>query len=107
MDVFYALAEPKRRMIVELLASDGQLAAGQICSKFDITAQAISQHLKILLDARLVLMERHAQKRIYRLNTETVSDVGQWASHTEKLWNGRLDRLDAVLKSEKKKHAKK
>ena len=58
MDAFLAIAEPRRRRILELLASNGQLTATEIYKKFNITAQAVSQHLKVLLDAKLVNMEK-------------------------------------------------
>ena len=107
MDVFYALAEPRRRKIMELLAGKGELTATEISSKFDVTAQAISQHLGILLDAKLVLMNRQAQRRIYRINTAAISEIDEWIKRIERQWDGRLDRLDTVLKAEKNKNAKK
>ncbi|MGD0511017.1 MAG: metalloregulator ArsR/SmtB family transcription factor [Candidatus Micrarchaeaceae archaeon] len=107
MDVFYALAEPRRRRIIGLLASNGKLSATEICSRFDVTAQAISQHLRVLLDANLVRMEKHAQQRIYRLNPKSISEVEKWVKLTERIWNQRLDRLDGLLEAEKKKNAKK
>jgi len=106
MDVFYALAEPRRRKIIELLAANGQLSATQICDRFDVTAQAISQHLKVLLDSGLLLVERRAQKRIYAINTQSVMDMEEWAKHTLQMWNERFDALDRVLEEEKKKNAK-
>jgi DNA-binding transcriptional ArsR family regulator len=107
MDKFYALAEPRRRRIIELLACSGRLSATEIYRKFDVTGQAISQHLRVLLDAKLVLMEKHAQQHIYELNPAAISEVEEWAKQVEKLWNDRFDKLDAVLKEEKKRHAKK
>ena len=106
MDVFYALAEPRRRKIIELLARSGELTATEISSKFDVTAQAISQHLGILLDAKLVLVNKEAQRRIYRINAVSISEIDEWIKQIEKQWNGRLDRLDGMLKAEKNKNAK-
>jgi DNA-binding transcriptional ArsR family regulator len=106
MDMFYALAEPRRRRIIELLANSGQLTATQIYKKFDVTAQAISQHLGILLDAKLVLMHKHSQQHIYELNPASIYEIEEWAKQTERLWKERFDRLDGVLESEKKKNAK-
>lgn len=106
MDAFYALAEPRRRRIIELLAREGQMPAGDIYGKFNITAQAVSQHLRVLLDAGLVHMHKRAQQHIYELNPASLSEVEEWARSTGHLWNRRLDRLDAVLKEEKKRNAK-
>jgi DNA-binding transcriptional ArsR family regulator len=107
MDYFYAIAEPHRRKIIELLADEGQLSASQIYAKFDVTAQAVSQHLKVLLDTKFVKMERHAQQHIYQLNPDSISEIAMWVSKMEALWDGRLDKLDAILKSEIAKDAKK
>lgn len=103
MDIFYALAEPRRRKIIELLASNGQLTATQICNKFDITAQAISQHLKILREAKLVVMEKRSQQRIYQMNPHSMLEVEKWTRQMEDLWSKRFDRLDKLLEEEKRK----
>lgn len=101
MDVFGAVAEPRRRRIIELLARRGELSAGEICRSFEVTAQAVSQHLRILLDARIVRMEKRAQQRIYSIDPGSIREVEQWASRVEGLWTDSLDRLAAVLDEEK------
>ncbi|MCL5412258.1 MAG: metalloregulator ArsR/SmtB family transcription factor [Candidatus Marsarchaeota archaeon] len=101
MDVFYALAEPRRRKIVELLAREGQMSATNIYGKFDVTAQAISQHLRVLREAKLVKMEKQAQRHIYQVNPDSILEVERWARDTERLWVDRFDRLDEVFKTEK------
>lgn len=106
MDVFYALAEPRRRRIMELLAANGQLSATEICNKFNITAQAISQHLKVLREAKLVVVEKRAQQRIYQMNPASVLELEQWAKHMAEEWEQRFDALDKVLEAEKKKMSK-
>lgn len=107
MDAFYALADPRRRMIIGLLAQNGQLTAGEISNRFDITAQAISQHLRILRESGLLLMSKSAQRHIYQINSASVHELELWASETTKLWNSRFDELDKVLESEKKQNTKK
>jgi DNA-binding transcriptional ArsR family regulator len=103
MDKFYALADPTRRKIVEMLAKAGQLSASQICEHFPVSPQAISQHLKVLREAKLVLVEKRAQQRIYRINPEAVLELEGWARQMRQLWNQRFDALDEVLKAEEKK----
>ena len=103
MDKFHALADPTRRKIIEKLARHGQLTATQISDQFSITPQAISQHLKILRDSKLVKVEKQAQKRIYRINSEAVLELEDWARQLRQLWNERFDALDKVLEAEKKK----
>lgn len=101
MDAFYALAEPHRRQVVEILAHRGQLSATQICDEFDVTPQAVSQHLKILREANIIQMEKKAQKRLYTFNPGSMNEIERWAADMGKLWQKRLDRLDKLLKEEK------
>ncbi|MFN2107234.1 MAG: metalloregulator ArsR/SmtB family transcription factor [Candidatus Promineifilaceae bacterium] len=97
MDVFAALAEPTRRKIMEILARQGQLPASDIYEHFDVTPQAISQHLKILREADLVRVERDAQKRLYSINPTAVGELEAWAQRTRQMWNDRFDRLEDLL----------
>jgi DNA-binding transcriptional ArsR family regulator len=106
MDFFFALGEPRRRRIVELIASRGEMPAGEICRSFDITPQAVSQHLAVLRESGLLRMRKMGQKRIYSINTEPILELDKWARDTTALWNGRFDALDRVLDLEKKKNAK-
>jgi DNA-binding transcriptional ArsR family regulator len=97
MDVFAAIAQPTRRSILEILAEGGQLTASQISRRFRLSPPAISQHLKVLREARLVRMRKHRQEHIYQINPETVRQVEDWARQMTELWNERFDRLDMLL----------
>lgn len=99
MDVYMALSTPIRRSILELLAELGQQNATDIAKHFNITASAISQHLKILREAHLVVMERKAQQRIYGINPTAISEVADWANAID----ARHSRLDVVLQAMKVK----
>jgi DNA-binding transcriptional ArsR family regulator len=103
MDMFVALADPTRRTILELLATSGELSATAIYEQFPVSPQAVSQHLKVLREAHLVEMEKHAQKRLYRLNLQTLSQFETWVQQMQQRWSERFDALDTVLESEKKK----
>jgi DNA-binding transcriptional ArsR family regulator len=103
MDMFSALADPTRRKIIEILATNGQLSASQICEKFPVSPPAISQHLKILREAELVHMEKRAQQRIYQLNPESLLVLQDWTHRITQIWNQRFDALEKVLEAEKKK----
>ncbi len=103
MDTFSALADPTRRKIIELLAQRGPLSASDIGDSFAVSSPAISQHLKTLREANLVLVEKRAQQRIYRLNPQAMLEVGDWASRMTNLWSQRFDALEQVLEAEKKK----
>jgi DNA-binding transcriptional ArsR family regulator len=100
MDAFHALAEPRRRRVVEILAHRGKLSASQICDEFEVTPQAISQHLKVLREANVIQMEKRAQRRLYTFNPQSTDQIQVWAADMAKLWNRRLDRLDKILKEE-------
>ncbi len=99
MDVFYAIAEPNRRTIIEMLSKKGRLSATEISSRFKMSAPAISQHLKVLREAHLVSVEKKGQQRIYELNARSLNDIERWAQKMSHEWNGRLDKLDTLLKS--------
>jgi len=101
--LFYALAEPTRRDIIELLASNGQLSATDISNNFAVSAPAISQHLKVLREANFVRVEKRAQQRIYRINTEAMSEIEGWVQETTRQWNSRFNVLDKILEAEKRK----
>ncbi len=100
MDVFAAIAQPTRRSILEMLAQGGQLPASDIARRFQLSPPAISQHLKILREARLVRMHKHRQQRIYQVNPEAVQQVEAWAQAVEALWKDRFNRLEALLQEE-------
>jgi DNA-binding transcriptional ArsR family regulator len=106
MDIFYALSDPTRRKILELLASQGELSATQIYANFQVSPPAISQHLKVLREANLVKMEKHAQQRIYQINPKVVQELEDWSKQLAQQWNQRLDVLDELLKAEKEKDNK-
>lgn len=103
MDTFSALADPTRRKILELLAANGSLAATEIADHFTVSPPAISVHLKILREAHLVLMEKHAQQRIYQINPETLSEMEEWLRRLTQIWMQRFDAFERVLEAEKKK----
>lgn len=103
MDIYSALADANRRKIIELIALKGQLSATDISDKFDISAPAISQHLKVLRETHLVDMEKRAQSRVYTINTKSLLEIEDWISKMKKLWDARFDRLDQVLKELKQK----
>jgi DNA-binding transcriptional ArsR family regulator len=100
MDAFSILAEPRRRRVVEILAHRGELSASQICEEFDVTPQAISQHLRVLREANVIRMEKRAQRRLYAFNPRSVEQIQLWTATMARLWNRRLNRLDEALKEE-------
>jgi DNA-binding transcriptional ArsR family regulator len=100
MDAFMALADPTRRAIVELLAQRGELAATEIAGYFPISAPAVSQHLKVLREAGVLVVEKRAQQRIYRINPQTMHAVESWAGRMTQRWQARFDALEDLLREE-------
>lgn len=101
--LFNALADPTRRNILELLATNGQMNATDISENFDVSHPAISQHLKVLREAELVHLEKAAQHHLYSLNMNAIHKLEDWLGNMTKLWDESYDRLDAVLEAEKNK----
>ena len=81
MDIFYALADPSRRQIIEVLARRGRACPMQICEKFKISPQAISQHLKVLREAGLIEQEKSGQHRYYKINAKALAELEKWAQN--------------------------
>ncbi len=100
MDVFTALAEPHRRSIVEMLARRGQLSASAIAREFQVSPPAVSQHLKVLLEAGLVGVQRRAQQRLYELNPQGIGELQQWAQRMASQYERQFDRLERVAQRE-------
>ncbi|MEP0708757.1 ArsR/SmtB family transcription factor [Parvibaculum sp.] len=98
MESFTALADPTRRQIVEMLA-DGELAAGDIARRFEMSAPAVSQHLKALKSAHLVRVRVDAQRRIYSLDPQGLDDVESWLTNVRRFWGPKLDALERQLKA--------
>lgn len=100
MDSFSALADPTRREILELLVTKGELSATDISQKFRMSMPAISQHLKILRDTKLVSVEKRAQQRIYQINPTAVNDIEKWIDKLRRNFDERYTRLEKLMKED-------
>ena len=101
MDTFAALAEPTRRSILEMLVAKNGIAAGDIYSRFKASPPAISQHLKVLKEAKLVRVEKRAQHRIYYINPEPMRELEKWIQQFAAKMEDQFQRLDKLLEIEK------
>ena len=99
MQSLLALADPTRRHIVELLAA-GERTAGQLVEEFDMSAPAISQHLKVLREAGLVEVRAAGQSRIQSLNPAGFDELEAWLQRTRSMWSRSLDALERELRAE-------
>lgn len=98
-DIFAAIAHPVRRQILDLLA-EHERPVNELARYFDISRPAISQHLRILLDAGLVSETRSGRERRYHLTPERLAGVHDWLAHYEQFWNNHLQRLTDHLNRE-------
>lgn len=104
MNAFAALADDTRREIVRLVAKNGELTSTAISQNFQMSPPAISQHLKILKDAKVLRMKKDAQKRIYSLDNIGIGEMEEWLTDVRALWNKRLDNLEKyILRIKKEK----
>jgi len=94
--VFHAIADPNRRHLMDLLA-DGEKSVQELAQDFDITVAAVSQHLAVLLDSRLVARRASGRQRLYRLNAAPLRIVDEWTSQHRRFWQSRLGRLRTYL----------
>jgi len=105
MQSLLALADPTRRRIVELLA-ERERRAGELVEEFDLSAPAISQHLKVLREAGLITTRAEGQARIQALNPAGLDELDGWLSRTRAFWSRRLDGLARELRAEDERAAK-
>jgi DNA-binding transcriptional ArsR family regulator len=98
-DTFAALADPKRARIIEALAG-GERSAGELGSLFSISQPAVSQHLRVLREAGLVVAKREAQRRVYRLDARPLRELDKWLSGYRRFWVGKLDDLERHMDEE-------
>ncbi|MGE0493374.1 MAG: ArsR/SmtB family transcription factor [Vulcanimicrobiota bacterium] len=92
-----ALADPTRRRLVEILAR-GPRSSGELAEQFEVSAPAISQHLKTLRQAGLVKVRPEAQRRIYELEPMGMLELVAWVDQMRAFWVPRLDALEDALK---------
>ena len=94
--MFATLADPTRRRIVELLAQRDR-SVGELVSAFDVSQPAISRHLRILREAKLVRVRAEGQRHIYQLDGRRLAELDAWLAPYRRFWSGRLDALERHL----------
>jgi DNA-binding transcriptional ArsR family regulator len=92
-DVFNAIAEPRRRQIVEVLARRGALAVGTLVALLGLPQPAVSKHLGVLRKVGVVAVTRQGKQRVYSLQAEMLKTVHDWVKAFEELWGHQLDRI--------------
>lgn len=99
-DAFQAIADPTRRSILLLLASQS-MTAGAIASNFEIARPTVSKHLQILTECELLKQEQNGREMYYHLNPQKMKEIADFIEPFRKMWEERFDKLEAVMKNYK------
>lgn len=100
-DAFNAVAEPRRRQIVDLLAGR-ELSVGDLVRELGLGQPQVSKHLRVLREVGLVDVRDEGRHRLYSLNGPALKPIHDWVSSYERLWSQRFELLDDVLKDLKR-----
>jgi DNA-binding transcriptional ArsR family regulator len=101
-DPFNAVAEPKRRQVLEAIGTD-ELSVNQIVKKLGWNQPTVSKHLGVLKQVGLVSERRIGRQRFYRVDAEKLKPIFDWVTPFERFWGERFELLDEVLEDMKKK----
>jgi DNA-binding transcriptional ArsR family regulator len=101
-DAFNAVAEPRRREILDALAG-GERAVNDLVALLGVPQPHVSKHLRVLREVGVVDVREDGRQRLYRLNGPALKPIHDWVSNYEVLWSERFDELDAVLEDLKRK----
>jgi len=100
-DVFQAIADPTRRAILVLLASQA-MTPNAVAEHFNSSRQAVSNHIKILTECELVKQEQKGREIYYHINANKINEVDQWVEQFRKIFETQFNQLDKVLLTLKK-----
>jgi DNA-binding transcriptional ArsR family regulator len=101
-DTFNAVAEPRRRQILDALV-DGEQAVNDLVAGLGIPQPQVSKHLRVLREVGAVDVRGAGRRRLYRLNGDALKPIHDWVKRYERLWSERFDELDVVLDELKRK----
>ena len=100
-DAFNAVAEPRRRQILDVLAG-GERSVGDLVDELGLGQPQVSKHLRVLRTVGLVDVRDEGRQRIYRLNGDPLKPIHDWVKDYERMWSERFEQLDVVLEELKK-----
>jgi len=95
-DAFNAVAEPRRRQILDLLRG-GEQSVGELVRRLGLGQPQVSKHLRVLREVGAVEVRDEGRQRLYRVNGEALRPIHDWVASFERLWEDRFDGLDVVL----------
>ena len=100
-DAFNAVAEPRRRQILDILAG-GERPVNDLVHLLGLAQPQVSKHLRVLREVEAVDVREEGRQRLYRLNGHALKPIHDWVKNYERLWSERFDHLDVVLDELKK-----
>ena len=100
-DVFQAIADPTRRKLLELLASD-VLSISTMSNHFTMSRTAVTKHLHILESAGLVTSQKVGREKLYQLEAEPLQTFKKWLGFYEQFWDDKLGKLKSIVENEQK-----
>jgi DNA-binding transcriptional ArsR family regulator len=95
-DAFNAIAEPRRRQLLDVLAG-GERSVGELVSEFGLAQPQVSKHLRVLREVGAVDVREDGRQRLYRLNGRALKPIHDWVSEYEHTWDDRFAAVDVVL----------
>lgn len=95
-DVYYAIADPTRRSILDRLGQE-ELPVTELAQQFAVSLSAVSQHIRVLREVGLVTVRKAGRERLYALNAEPLREVADWVAHYETFWRDALAALGKHL----------
>ena len=101
-DSFNAVAEPRRRLILDVLAG-GERPVNDLVRELGLAQPQVSKHLRVLREVGAVEVRERGRQRLYRLNGPALKPIHDWVKNYESLWSERFDQLDVVLEELKQK----
>jgi DNA-binding transcriptional ArsR family regulator len=101
-DAFNAVAEPRRRQILDALAG-GERPVNDLVARLGLAQPQVSKHLRVLREVGLVEVREEGRQRMYRMNGRPLKPIHDWVKDYERSWSRRFDRLDVVLEELKEK----
>lgn len=104
-DVFQAIADPTRRAILLLVASNS-MTAGVIAANFDTARPTVSKHLQILTECELLKQEQTGREMYYHINPDKMKEVDNFLEPFRKMWDKRFNKLESVMKQYQSKNKK-
>src|SRR3954466_2885909 len=96
-DVFQAIADPTRRAILLLVASQS-MTAGAIASNFYTARPTVSKHLQILTECELLEQQQNGREIYYQLNPQKIKEIADYIEPFRKMWDDRFDKLESIMK---------